>query len=112
MISCVSDSINCQIFTEKQPVWSKSLNLANNVTAVTKRFWQRIRKTEYFQAELRQQLNLEGKEPIYQNLPAHDRIMMDNLASAENDDNVDDEDELNTTTYEKDITEEDSIEKR
>lgn len=55
---------------------------------------------------MRQQLTLEGKEPIYQNLPAHDRLMMDNDA------NEDDDDELNTTTYEKDITEEDSIEKR
>ena len=68
----------------------------------------------FLQAELRQQLQRDGKEPIYQNLPAHDRMLVESVDSATINDVDDDVDVLNTTNttnYEKDITEDESVER-
>ena len=66
-----------------------------------------------FQAELRQQLIREGKEPIYQNLPIHERMLISNDDN-ENDEviNENDDEDLNTTNYEKDFPDDDAEEPR
>jgi len=58
---------------------------------------------------LRQQLIREGKEPIYQNLPIHERMMIDNSGQ---DQEEDENEDLNTTNYEKDIADDDIEETR
>ncbi len=58
---------------------------------------------------MRQQLIREGKEPIYQNLPIHERMMIDNSGQ---DQEEDENEDLNTTNYEKDIADDDIEETR
>ena len=59
---------------------------------------------------MRQQLIREGKEPIYQNLPIHERMMID--TSGQDQDEEEENEDLNTTNYEKDIADDDIEEAR
>ena len=58
---------------------------------------------------MRQQLIREGKEPIYQNLPIHERMMIDTSGQ---DQEEEENEDLNTTNYEKDIADDDIEEAR
>ena len=61
---------------------------------------------------MRQQLIREGKEPIYQNLPIHERMMITNDDNENDDDLIENEEDLNTTNYEKDFPDDEVDEQR